>query len=128
MCQRIDCEGIGLVCENRVPIGDDATLAHRLFGLVEVGWIVVGERRLVEAGVLRFHELLDAEELHVAVDRAAHLFTEGEQVLLVRKGVGLAGDELARHECRHRGCLRRRGWSSSGLRHVRPAGRRRSRL
>ena len=94
MHQRIDCEGIGLVCEDGMPVGDDATLADCFLGLVEVGWIVVGERRLVEAGVLRFDELLDAEELHVAVDRAAHLFTEDQQVLLVRKGMRLAGDEL----------------------------------
>src|SRR5687767_2077074 len=94
MYQRIDCEGIGLVCEDGMPVGDDATLADCFLGLVEVGWIVVGERRLVEAGVLRFNKLLDAEELHVSVNRAAHLFTKDQQVLLIRKGMRLAGDEL----------------------------------
>ena len=94
MDQRIDREGIGLVCEDGMPVGDDATLADCLLGLVEVGWIVVGEWRFVEARVLRFHELLDAEELHVAIDRAAHLLTKDKQVLLVRKGMRLAGDEL----------------------------------
>ena len=95
MHQRIDREGIGLVCEDGMPVGDDATLADRLLGLFEVGRIVVGERRVVEAGVLRFDELLDTEELHVAVDRAAHLFAEDKQVPFVGKRVRLAGDEFS---------------------------------